>query len=218
MYWGNLIMKKVIILLIIIILLGLVAVIYINFSQEDTDMKKTDKKPVSDYINDPIVLKSKELIMMYGFSEEYFDEHFTLTNFSEFSLPNGAHIEWTFEIEDYQAIVIDSIGYRREGNNYTYIHSLAPADNLELPVIRDFNVISKSEADSLMRYCIGEFINERSKLSLLDSEKGFFYIANPAKGERFDCPQGNVYDNRAPCVERLGIIDLERGSIVSCSN
>lgn len=171
------------------------------------------QKPVSDYVNDPIVLKSKELIIKYGFSEEYFDEHFSLTGFSPFEIPNGASVEWTFERGEFQTSIYDGIGYSRDGDNYTYIHSIAPAQNLELPVMTDFSVISKTEADALMKSCIGDFINEQSRLNLLGPERGFFYRANPIGEETEICPTGG-YDG--PCVENVGIIDLQQGVLVSC--
>lgn len=204
-------MKKVMILVSIIILLVLAVIIYI------ITLEPPPKKLIPDYINDPIVLKSKELIIMFGFSEEYFEEHFTLTDFSEFSLPNGAYVEWTFDIGNYQTTVHDGVGYSKKGDDYIHIHSLTPAANLELPVMSDFDVIPKSEADSLMSSCIGEFINERSELNLLGPQRGFFYIANPAEGDIFDCPSEGLATSGGPCTERVGIVDLKRGVIISCS-
>lgn len=166
-------------------------------------------------LNHLLVQESKETILRYGFSEDFFDTHFTLEFFSDdIHVPGGPRIIWKFTMGDYVATVGDALGYRRDGDTLTYIHGIAPAQTLELPIFSDFeDVLSKSEADTLMRSCIGEFTEARAELNLLGPTHGFFYVASPAENAII-CPSGD--ESAAPCIIRTGIVDLIEGVAMQC--
>jgi hypothetical protein len=171
--------------------------------------------PVPPAPDNALVKESKQLIEAYGFTEGFFDNHFTLTFFTDaLDAPGGPRIEWSFTIGDYHATVADALGFRREGENIVYIHGIAPAQTLKVPVFHDIQaVLSKTEADRLMRACIGDFKDAHAELSLLGPIRGLLYIASPVENAVI-CPPGTQAGLR--CYTKTGIIDLEKGVIIQC--
>ena len=167
------------------------------------------------YGKDNLVKESRADIIRYGFSEKFFDEHFALDYFanSDIHTDPGSMIIWDFNYGEYTAKVDDNLGYSTQGNgNITYIHSIAPALLTKLPVIGDFGrVIPKSEAETLMKSCIGEFANARAELRLSGPDNvGFYFVAEP-KENALTCTGG-----MGPCRIKQGIVDLLNGNTLKC--
>ena len=163
---------------------------------------------------------SRRAIIETGFSEGYFDEHFSLV--STFDKPGDMRVVWRFSLHGYQTIVSDAIGYYSEHQRKIYVHSIKNT----LGSARDiFRTISRRRARALMKSCLGRYAREGIALMRFSpSEKVSLYLtANSAytrrqrgetTGSRNRSQGGDSIKNegneRRPPI-RLGYINLETG-------
>jgi hypothetical protein len=100
-----------------------------------------------------LVRGSRAAFVTAGFSEGYFDRHFT--PFKVFDRPGDRRVVWRFRAGAHEAYVNDSVGsYRDAQGRRVDTHSVAST----LGAARDIRpAVSRRRAERLMRACIGEF-------------------------------------------------------------
>src|ERR1700752_3309487 len=97
---------------------------------------------------------SKQAILETGISESYFIAHFKLLNVID--KPSDRRVVWQFSVNQYQAVLIDSIGYYTEGAKRINTHTIAKSLGQTTEIQR---TISRARALRLMKSCIGNFAN-----------------------------------------------------------
>ncbi|HKS09768.1 MAG TPA: hypothetical protein VJS13_09495 [Pyrinomonadaceae bacterium] len=101
-----------------------------------------------------LVAGSKEAILATGVSETYFQTHFKLLKVID--QPADRRVSWQFSINEYNAIINDSIGYYKQGNKRVDTHSVAKELGKTTEIQR---TVSRTRALKLLRSCIGNFDN-----------------------------------------------------------
>jgi hypothetical protein len=129
-----------------------------------------------------LVESSKKAIIDTGFSERYFDEHFTLVE--AFDKTGDTRIVWRFSLNGYQTLINDAMGYySRDRGKRIYVHSVTTT----LGSTRDITkTISRQKAEALMRSCLGNSVNETVVLTRLSSSDklSLYLMAYSAKGSK----------------------------------
>lgn len=97
---------------------------------------------------------SKKAILKTGMSEPYFNEHFRLVQVVD--KPGDRRVVWRFSINEYEATVIDSIGYYTEGPKRIDIHGVESILSSTADIKR---TIPRTRALRIMRSCLGKFAN-----------------------------------------------------------
>jgi hypothetical protein len=120
-----------------------------------------------------LVESSRKAIIETGFSERYFYDHFRLVN--TFDKPGDIRVVWKFSVNEYDASVIDSIGYYTENQKRKYIHSIKNT----LGSTRDISkTIPRPRAEALMNSCLGNYAGEAVVLMRLSpGERASLYLA-----------------------------------------
>lgn len=99
---------------------------------------------------------SKKAIIETGFSERYFDEHFTLVE--AFDKAGDTRVVWRFSLNGYQTLINDAMGYyTRERGKRVYVHSVTTTLGSTKDITK---TISRRQAEAQMRSCLGNFVNE----------------------------------------------------------
>lgn len=101
-----------------------------------------------------LVQGSKEAILATGISESYFQTHFKLLKVVD--KPADRRVSWQFAINEYSAVINDSIGYYTEGTKRVDTHSVAKALGQTTEISR---TLSRARALKVLRSCIGNFEN-----------------------------------------------------------
>lgn len=109
--------------------------------------------PPLDEAGRQLVRGSRAAILAAGFSEPFFDRHFT--PFKVFNRPGDRRVVWRFRAGGHEAYLDDSVGFYtdrrgRRVDTHSVSSTLAAARDLRLTVTR-------RRAERLMRSCIGEF-------------------------------------------------------------
>jgi hypothetical protein len=175
-----------------------------------------------------LVESSKKAIIETGFSEKYFDEHFRLVD--AVNKTGDLRVVWRFSLNEYEAPVIDSIGYYTENQKRKYVHSIKNT----LGSARDISkTIPRARAATLIRACVGKHADEAVLLMRLSSgEQASLYltahsVSDSVKTQRKEKPdQGSDKEARhqeakgdqpetEPRIKRppiyFGYINLETG-------
>jgi hypothetical protein len=96
---------------------------------------------------------SRAAIIAAGFSEAYFDAHFSLSRVV--NTQNDRRVVWRYSLGEYSTVVSDSLGfYADEKGRRTDTHSARTTLHSAHDVLR---VIPKRRAERIMRSCIGAF-------------------------------------------------------------
>ena len=101
-----------------------------------------------------LVQGSKEAILATGISETYFQGHFELLTVVD--KPADRRVTWQFSINEYRAVINDSIGYYTEGTRRVDTHSVAKALGQTTEIGR---TLSRARALKILQSCIGSFEN-----------------------------------------------------------
>jgi hypothetical protein len=97
---------------------------------------------------------SRAAMLKTGITESYFDKHFSVARV--FDKPGDRRVVWKFSVNGYDATVSDTVGFYTEGGRRFDTHSVADS----LPSTSDITrTITRREAETLMRRCIGRFSN-----------------------------------------------------------
>ncbi|HWN98341.1 MAG TPA: hypothetical protein VNS63_03620 [Blastocatellia bacterium] len=102
-----------------------------------------------------IVEDSKRAIIETGMSESYFDKHFKLIK--AVNEPADRRVEWSFSVNEYQAQLVDAIGFNTNGGKLANVHGIKNQLYSTHEIIK---TLPRQRARSLLRSCIGEFDSE----------------------------------------------------------
>jgi len=101
-----------------------------------------------------LVAGSGKAILETGISESYFDAHFKLLNVID--KPSDRRVVWQFSVNQYNAVLNDSIGYYTDGAKRVDTHSIAKTLGQTTEIQQ---TIARAKALRLMKSCIGNFEN-----------------------------------------------------------
>src|ERR1051325_5991990 len=170
-----------------------------------------------------LIKSSRQAIICSGFSESYFNQHFTLVD--AFDKPGDQRVVWRFSLSEYETQLTDAIGYYTgAGGRRIYVHSIAG----NLGAARDIRrTISKQRARRLMTSCIGKFESDSVVLARLSADPKtalylMAYAARPRRPEDRDDkaePRQRANEPDRPPSEHegdnrpipIGYINLETG-------
>ncbi|OGY78732.1 MAG: hypothetical protein A3B74_02990 [Candidatus Kerfeldbacteria bacterium RIFCSPHIGHO2_02_FULL_42_14] len=103
--------------------------------------------------NHPLVVESKQVVLGFGISEDYFNKHFKFLC-AVADQPSHRQVRWQYTIGEFTTIIYDEIGF----SGSTNIHGI----NNDLYGLTEIQkVISKTEAGQFMQSCIGDFKEAR---------------------------------------------------------
>ena len=114
---------------------------------------------------------SKRAIIKTGMSETYFNKHFHIVQVVD--NPADRRVVWRFALNEYEAIVNDSIGYHTEGGIRKDIHGVASLFSSTSDIER---TITRQKADRIMRACLGEFGSTAIEYRADDSGKAGLFL------------------------------------------
>jgi hypothetical protein len=101
-----------------------------------------------------LVQGSKKAVLATGISQDYFNAHFKLLKVID--KPADRRVTWLFSVNEYNAVINDSIGYYTEGAKRIDTHSVAKALGQTTEIDR---TLSRARALKILQSCIGSFEN-----------------------------------------------------------
>lgn len=162
-----------------------------------------DEKNIIDP-NHPLVIESKQIILEDNNTENYFEDHFRfLCAVDELG---HREVRWIYAIGEYKKIIEDDVGTTdNDRHEIVNVHSVKGS----LKKISDITkVIQKKRALEIMRYCIGEFEEEKVNF-------GFCQKTYPSLGITTLCLTAYsidvTEDNIGNTQFTMGFVDLETG-------
>lgn len=148
----------------------------------------------------PLVEESKNKVLGFGISKDYFNKHFKLLCAVD-NKPNR-QVRWQYTIGEFTTIINDHVGFVENRN----IHSI---ENDLYGMIEIQKVISKTEAKTRMQSCIGDFKEPRVEIAF---PKEFDRRTSHAKVYLI---ARSVYEERDLDITwTVGRIDLETGECI----
>ena len=97
---------------------------------------------------------SRQAILRTGITPTYFSEHFRVQQVV--NKTGDRRVVWKFSINEYDTIIVDSIGYYTEGGKRVNVHGV---ESLLLATSDIKRTISKARALKIMKSCLGAFAN-----------------------------------------------------------
>ncbi|HET6976887.1 MAG TPA: hypothetical protein VFI24_11220 [Pyrinomonadaceae bacterium] len=119
---------------------------------------------------------SRKVIIETGISESYFNTHFKLLNVSD--KPSDRRVVWQLSVNQYQAVLSDSIGYYTDGGKRVDTHSIAKSLGQTSEIQ---TTISRVRAMRLMKSCIGNFENPAVEYGPVDGRAELLLTAHARK-------------------------------------
>ncbi len=127
---------------------------------QENVMRTTDASPNWTDSQKKLIDGSKKAILQTGMSQAYFDKHFKLVDVID--RPSDRRVIWKFSINEYEATVIDSIGFYTEGTERKDTHSVG---NTLVSTTDIRRTIPRKRALRIMRSCLGKFANTEVEYS-----------------------------------------------------
>jgi hypothetical protein len=106
-------------------------------------------------VTDSLVEKSKQAIIETGVSESYFDKHFKLIK--TVNDPVDRRVEWLYSVNEYQAQLVDAIGFHSTGGKRAFIHGIKNQLYATHEIIK---TLPLQRARRILRSCIGRYDGE----------------------------------------------------------
>ena len=116
-------------------------------SQADQDLTLSEEQKL-------LVEGSRQAILRTGISAPYFSKHFRVQQVV--NKAGDRRVVWKFSINEYETIIVDSIGYYTEGAKRLNVHGV---ESLLLSTSDIKRTISKNRALKIMKSCLGAFAN-----------------------------------------------------------
>jgi hypothetical protein len=159
--------------------------------------------------DDSLVEDSKRAIIETGISESYFEKHFKLIK--AVNEPADRRVEWSFSVNEYEAQLVDAIGFHTTGGIRTHIHGIKNQLYSSHEIVK---TLPRTRARKILRSCIGEFEGEamayraltvpgKARLYLTGRSK----VINQHRTER-------ATDQKGPRFIYVGFVDVETGKCV----
>lgn len=116
-------------------------------SQADQDLTLSEEEKL-------LVEGSRQAILRTGFTPTYFREHFRVQQVV--NKTGDRRVVWKFFVNEYDTIIVDSIGYYTEDGKRINVHGV---ESLLLSTSDIKRTISKMRALKIMKSCLGTFAN-----------------------------------------------------------
>ena len=161
---------------------------------------------------------SRKAIIETGFSEAYFDEHFSIV--ATCDKPGDTRVVWELSVNGYETTISDAVGYYTDHQRRIYVHSVEHTLGSTRDITR---TIARRKARALMGSCLGRFAGEAVALMRLSpGGKLSLYLTAHAinrRGARQPDAERVVNRSGTDVLERertnrpisLGYINLETG-------
>jgi hypothetical protein len=104
---------------------------------------------------DSLVENSKRAIIETGISESYFEKHFKLVK--AVNEPADRRVEWSYSVDEYEAQLVDAIGFHTTGGSRTHIHGIKNQLYSTHEIVK---TMPRARARKILRSCIGVFDGE----------------------------------------------------------
>ena len=101
-----------------------------------------------------LVEGSRQAILRTGITAPYFDEHFRVQQVV--NEVGDRRVVWKFSINEYETIIVDSIGFHTEGPKRMNVHGVESLLSSTSDIKR---TIPKTRALKIMKSCLGTFAN-----------------------------------------------------------
>lgn len=118
-----------------------------------------------------LVESSKKATIATGFSESYFNSHFTLLKV--FDQPADRRVVWKFTVNGYESIINDSIGSTSVGSNKVNIHSVSRSLGQTTEIRR---TISRTRALRALKSCIGNYSEPYVEFGQVEGHAELFLV------------------------------------------
>lgn len=156
---------------------------------------------------DSLVEASKRAIIETGISEPYFEKHFKLIK--AVSEPADRRVEWSYSVNEYEAQLVDAIGFHTTGGKRTYIHGIKNQLYSTHEIVK---TLPRARARRILRSCIGEFEGEAiTYRALTVPGKARLYLTGRStiikKQRRTEEAEGE----QGPQFFYIGFVDVETG-------
>lgn len=157
---------------------------------------------------DSLVENSKRAIIETGLSESYFEKHFKLIK--AVNEPADRRVEWSYSVNEYEAQLVDAIGFHTTGGVLTYIHGIKNQLYSTHEIVK---TLPRTRARRILRSCIGVFEGEAMTYRALTVPgKARLYLTGRSmiiKPHRTEPPGG-----KKPRFIYVGFVDVESGKCV----
>ena len=129
---------------------------------------------------------SRLAILRTGITPSYFSEHFRVQQVV--NKTGDRRVVWKFSINEYDTIIVDSIGYYTEAGKRINVHGV---ESLLLATSDIKRTISKARALKIMKSCLGSFANPVVEYKADGSRKAVL-VLNAHSIPKSDSPSPNA--------------------------
>lgn len=159
---------------------------------------------------DSLVEGSKRAIIETGISESYFDKHFKLIK--AVNEPADRRVEWAYSVNEYEAQLVDAIGFHTTGGKRTYVHGIKNQLYSTHEIVK---TLSRERARRILRTCIGEFEGEAmSYRALTVPGNARLYLTGRSRVIRQQPSTKESEGEQRPKFLYVGFVDVESGKCV----
>ncbi|MFY9607364.1 MAG: hypothetical protein WAU45_01955 [Blastocatellia bacterium] len=159
---------------------------------------------------DSLVEESKRAIIKTGISESYFEKHFKLIK--AVNEPADRRVEWSYSVNEYEAQLVDAIGFHTAGGKRTYVHGIK---NQLYSTHEIAKTLPRRRARMILLSCIGEFEGEEMTYRALTVPgRARLYLTAKSKLIRKERRTGEPEGEKGPRFFYVGFVDVETGKCV----
>ncbi len=157
---------------------------------------------------DSLVENSKRAIIETGISESYFDKHFRLIK--AVNEPADRRVEWSYSVNEYEAQLVDAIGFHTTGGIRTYIHGIKNQLYSTHEIVK---TLPRTRARRILSSCIGAFEGEAMTYRALTVPgRARLYLTGRSRIIKQRTERSG--DEKGPQFFYVGFVDVETGKCV----
>ncbi len=159
---------------------------------------------------DSLVEDSKRAIIETGISESYFEKHFKLIK--AVNEPADRRVEWSYSVNEYEAHLVDAIGFHITGGKRTYVHGIKNQLYSTHEIVK---TLPRPRARRILRSCIGEFEDESMTYRALTVPgKARLYVTGRSRIIKPQRRTEEAEGEKGPQFFYVGFVDVESGKCV----
>ncbi|HEU4479241.1 MAG TPA: hypothetical protein VFR80_12040 [Pyrinomonadaceae bacterium] len=132
----------------------LLALFVITSGQTNSPAIQPNQDPTLSSEEKLLLEGSRQAILRTGITPTYFSKHFRVQQVV--NKTGDRRVVWKFSINEYDTIIVDSIGYYTEGGKRVNVHGV---ESLLLATSDIKRTIPKARALKIMKSCLGAFAN-----------------------------------------------------------
>lgn len=158
---------------------------------------------------DSLVENSKRAIIETGISESYFEKHFKLVK--ALNEPADRRVEWSYSVDEYEALLVDAIGFHTTGGSRTHIHGIKNQLYSTHEIVK---TMPRARARKILRSCIGVFDGETTTYRALTVPgTARLYLTGRSRVIKQDRVEGAA-GGKTFKFFYIGFVDVESGKCV----